>query len=76
LSAYIYASQKGAFQKEIELLDKGLQNFSLQAQNYLNISIADVEGSGAAGGLGAGAVVFLNAKIQSGIEFFFRTNQF
>jgi len=68
-AAYIYASQKGASKKEVELLDEGLQNFSVQVQNYLNIYVADIEGSGAAGGLGAGAVAFLNAKIQSGIEF-------
>jgi glycerate kinase len=75
-AAFIYASQKGASKKEIELLDKGLQNFSVQVQNYLNISVADIEGAGAAGGLGAGAVAFLNAKTQSGIEFVLEQTNF
>jgi len=75
-AAYIYASQKGASKKEIELLDEGLQNFSVQVKNYLNIAVTDIEGAGAAGGLGAGAVAFLNAKIQSGIEFVLEQTNF
>jgi glycerate kinase len=35
----------------------------------LGQNVADLPGAGAAGGMGAGAVCFLNAKIQSGIDF-------
>jgi glycerate kinase len=31
--------------------------------------VANIEGAGAAGGLGAGAICFLNANIKSGIDF-------
>jgi len=75
-AAYIYGSQKGASKKEIELLDEGLQNFSVRVKNYLNIAVTDIAGAGAAGGLGAGAVAFLNAKIQSGIEFVLEQTNF
>lgn len=75
-AAYVYAAQKGASKKEIEFLNEGLRNFSVQAQNCLNIVVADIEGSGAAGGLGAGAVAFLNAKMQSGIEFVLEQTNF
>lgn len=75
-AAYVYAAQKGASKKEIELLNKGLQNFSVQVQNHLNIDVNNIEGSGAAGGLGAGAVAFLNAKMQSGIEFVLEQTNF
>lgn len=68
-AAYVYGSQKGASSEEIKLLDLGLKNFSSQVLNYLNINVADIEGAGAAGGLGAGAVCFLNAKIKAGIDF-------
>lgn len=68
-AAYTYAPQKGATPKEIKILDLGLQNFSKQASKYLNKNVAGIPGAGAAGGLGAGAVAFLNAKIQSGIDF-------
>lgn len=34
----------------------------------LGVNIADLPGSGAAGGLGAGMIAFLNAKLQPGVE--------
>lgn len=68
-AAYVYGAQKGASLSDIESLDLGLQNFSIQVSEYLNKNVATIPGAGAAGGLGAGAVAFLNAKIQSGIDF-------
>jgi glycerate kinase len=68
-AAFVYGSQKGASPEEIETLDLGLQNFSKQVSKYLNKEVADIPGAGAAGGLGAGAVCFLNATIKSGIDF-------
>jgi glycerate kinase len=68
-AAYIYGGQKGASTEELETLDLGLQNFSKQVSKYLNKEVADIPGAGAAGGLGAGAVCFLNATIKSGIDF-------
>jgi glycerate kinase len=68
-AAYVYGGQKGASLEEIETLDLGLQNFSKQVSKYLNKEVAYIPGAGAAGGLGAGAVCFLNATIKSGIDF-------
>lgn len=68
-AAQVYAAQKGASATDIEQLDLGLQNFSMQVQKYLKQNVATLEGAGAAGGMGAGAVCFLNAKMQSGIDF-------
>jgi glycerate kinase len=68
-AAYVYGSQKGASSEEIETLDLGLQNFSKQVSKYLHKEVATIPGAGAAGGLGAGAVCFLNATIKSGIDF-------
>jgi len=69
-AAHTYARQKGANDAEIEHLDKGLRNIAevLKANDYPDI--ADLEGAGAAGGMGGGAVVFLGAKMVSGIHFF------
>lgn len=75
-AAYTYAHQKGASTREIKLLDDGLKNFSNQVKKWLNKSVATVEGAGAAGGLGAGAFCFLNAKIASGIEFIMTQTKF
>lgn len=67
-AAYIYAAQKGASEKEIELLDNGLKHLSGIIHKQLGIDLQNIPGSGAAGGLGGGAVAFLNGKIISGIE--------
>jgi len=75
-AAYVYAKQKGANKKEIEILEEGLLNFDTQVKKYLNKNIANIEGSGAAGGLGAGALSFLNAKLISGIDFMFEQTNF
>ncbi len=67
-ASFVYAPQKGANQEEIIILDKGLQNmFRLFLERY-HIDVQKIKGAGAAGGLGAGAVAFLNAKLVSGIE--------
>lgn len=68
-AAYVYGGQKGASEEEIQLLDMGLRHFSDQVQKHLNKKVETIDGAGAAGGLGAGAVCFLDAKIKSGIDF-------
>ena len=68
-AAYIYASQKGATSTQVNQLNQGLINFSNQVELFLDKKIATIPGAGAAGGLGAGAICFLNAKLQSGIDF-------
>ncbi|WP_298510765.1 glycerate kinase [uncultured Kordia sp.] len=67
-AAYVYGPQKGASKSDVELLDKGLRNIANIIQKQFNIDVQDIEGSGAAGGMGAGTTVFLNGKLTSGIE--------
>ncbi len=67
-AAYVFARQKGADEEMIARLDKGLKNISEIIKRDLNKDVSFLEGAGAAGGMGAGAVVFLNAKLQKGIE--------
>jgi len=62
-AAHTYAKQKGASNEEILLLDQGLKNL---ASKFDKKEIALSEGTGAAGGLGFGAMVFLNATILQG----------
>lgn len=68
-AAFVYAKQKGASISEVEQLNEGLINFSNKVDLFLGKKIANIPGSGAAGGFGAGAICFLNAKLQSGINF-------
>jgi len=67
-AAFVYGPQKGASKNEITLLDNGLQHISELFSAIFNYDVQNIEGSGAAGGMGAGAIVFLNAELQSGIN--------
>ncbi|MCF6181358.1 glycerate kinase [Lutibacter sp.] len=75
-AAFMYASQKGASKNEIEILNSGLINFDSQIKAHFGKYVAYIKGSGAAGGLGAGAVSFLNAKMVSGIDFILEKTNF
>ena len=75
-AAYVYAAQKGANEKEIELLDQGLRHFSKKTKEHFQKDISQIKGAGATGGLGAGAMVFLNAKVQSGIQIILQLTHF
>lgn len=66
--AYVYGPQKGADEKIVIKLDEGLKNYTNIIKRDLGIDIKDVKGAGAAGGLGAGLIAFLNAEMKSGIE--------
>ncbi len=69
-AAYVYAPQKGADEKQVKLLDYGLRHISELLKRDLGADVTTLHGAGAAGGLGAGAVAFLNAELQSGIDIF------
>lgn len=67
-AAKVYGAQKGASPEDIVHLDKGLQNFSKLIKEIYNTDLQTIKGAGAAGGIGGGAMVFLNAELESGIE--------
>ncbi len=66
-AAHVYAKQKGADTQAIKLLDEGLENFAFIIEKTTKKQVANVEGGGAAGGIAAGAIAFLNANIKPGI---------
>lgn len=72
-AAHIYASQKGATDDDIVLLDKGLKNI---AKITNHSEIAKKQGAGAAGGLGFGAMIFLNATLYRGIDLIIDMTEF
>jgi len=67
-AAYIFAQQKGADTAMVERLDSGLRHAAEIIKNDLSIEAAGIKGAGAAGGMGAGAVAFLNAELKKGID--------
>lgn len=64
----IFGPQKGGSHKDIETLDENLKYFAQKVREDLRIECENIKGAGAAGGLGAGSVVFLNGTLKSGIE--------
>ena len=64
----VYGPQKGATRKMINTLDKALDNFGSVVVKSINKNVADIPGSGAAGGLGAGMIAFTNATLKPGID--------
>ena len=75
-AAYIYARQKGADDAMIEKLDMGLRRLSDVIEKDLGKQVAFIPGAGAAGGLGAGLIAFLNAKLEKGIDMMMETVSF
>ncbi|MBU2974423.1 glycerate kinase [Zobellia sp. B3R18] len=67
-AAKIYGTQKGASAEEIEILDKGLKSFAKVALDTYDINLQKIKGSGAAGGIGGGAILFLRGELTSGID--------
>ncbi len=67
-AAYIFGPQKGATPEIVKELDSGLRNFAEVVKSDLGVDIAQVEGTGAAGGLGFAFLGFLNSKLESGIK--------
>jgi glycerate 2-kinase len=67
-AAHVFGPQKGAGPDEVLLLDSALRRYARVLAADLGVDLADTPGAGAAGGLGAGAIAFLGARIRSGIE--------
>lgn len=66
-ASYVFSPQKGATPLMVKILDRALTNYRNMIKRELKKEV-NVPGAGAAGGLGAGLLAFLNAKIISGVE--------
>lgn len=65
----IFASQKGAGEEEIEILEQGMSSFAAVIRKQYGIDLQEVAGSGAAGGTGGAFKAFLNAEMRDGADF-------
>ncbi|MBN1392396.1 MAG: glycerate kinase [Sedimentisphaerales bacterium] len=75
-AARVFGPQKGATPEAVEQLEAGLKHLAKVVKKQLGIEIDKVPGSGAAGGLAAGAIAFMGAKLVSGIETIIRESGF
>ncbi|MFP4020092.1 MAG: glycerate kinase [Halanaerobium sp.] len=67
-AAYVYAPQKGADPEMVEKLDQNLRHFNQIVIKELGKNTNKIPGAGAAGGLGAGLVAFLDAELKAGVD--------
>ena len=67
-ASHVYGPQKGATPEMIETLDECLGHFGEVLTETLGRSFNDIPGAGAAGGLGAGLMAFLNAELKLGVD--------
>ncbi len=67
-AAYIYAPQKGADEQAVRTLDEGLQNIARVFERDFGKNYAHLAGTGAAGGMGFGAMAFLGAALKEGVK--------
>lgn len=68
-AAYVFGPQKGATDKEVDLLDRGLRQVAELIEKKTGRSISELTGGGAAGGIAAGLAGIFDAKITNGFEF-------
>jgi glycerate 2-kinase len=76
-AAYIYGPQKGADATTVEILDAGLRHLSALVTQQLSVTTdPNTAGCGAAGGMGYGAQVFLQAMLVPGADLMMDLLQF
>jgi glycerate kinase len=64
----VYGPQKGATREMVTILDDNLRHYADIINKQFGRDVLDVPGAGAAGGLGAGLMAFLNGSLKKGIE--------
>lgn len=67
-ASHVFGLQKGATLEMVSILDRNLRHYADIIKEQLRKDILDIPGAGAAGGLGAGLMTFLNGTLKTGIE--------
>ncbi len=74
--AHVFAPQKGADEKQVEILDNNLAHYARLLEKKLGVNIADVKGTGAAGGVAVAFLAIAKTSIVSGIGVVLETVRF
>ncbi|PZC49072.1 MAG: glycerate kinase [Chloroflexi bacterium] len=64
----VYGPQKGATPEVVQFLDAALSRYGEVLAATVGRDVSNVPGAGAAGGLGAGLMAFLDARLQPGVD--------
>lgn len=65
----VFGPQKGATPQMVDELDAALSRFAEVVAKDLGVTVLELPGAGAAGGLGAGLVAFAGGRLGPGVEF-------
>lgn len=75
-ASYVFGKQKGATKEMIRLLDESLSNYAALVKNVTGQDVAQKEGAGAAGGLGAVFLAFFNSTMKRGVDVVLEVTEF
>jgi glycerate kinase len=67
-ASQVFGPQKGATPEMVQQLEANLAHYADVVKQQLGKDVRDLPGAGAAGGLGAGLLIFTQAALQKGIE--------
>ena len=67
-AANVFGRQKGATEEMVKNLDNNLKHYAELIRKDVKVDVENIPGAGAAGGLGAGLMAFLNAELRKGID--------
>lgn len=75
-AATVFGPQKGASEKDIQLLENGLTKFNDIVFHKTGKDMSAIKHGGAAGGVTAGLHIFFNAELVNGIDYFLQATGF
>lgn len=64
----VFGPQKGASEKDVEILEERLRGYALKILKDTGIDVSDMAGAGAAGGLGGAFRAYLGAELKRGVD--------
>ena len=75
-AATVFGPQKGASEKDVQLLESRLTKFNDIVFHKTGKDMSAIKHGGAAGGVTAGMHVFINAELVNGIDYFLQATGF
>ena len=75
-ATYIYGPQKGADENTLNILEANVTTLINLVEETIARPVRHTPGAGAAGGLGAALMAFLDAKLQRGVDIVLRESRF
>lgn len=66
--ARVFGPQKGATPAQVDALSDALETYATVVERDTGVAVAEVAGGGASGGLGAGLLAFLGARLRPRFE--------